>query len=406
MTVHHIDDFAGCLHALKQADLRQALYDEAAILMQDVVVNLHGEEHKARREVEATIFRKDVFLHYEKVILPQILHETMAPFLQAGRGDLKDIGYRILLNLTVDFTGIDRPERSAEETGDLLRLLREFSLAPALGQRLAEDTEPLKARIRTAIDEFDCAYFTRSLQRRESLLNDHLAGRLDKDALPKDVLMALVAQRESLGITRKQLLKEAIYFVLAGAHTSINALTHAVHDIFGWLELRPGDRRRVLEDPFFIQACVFESLRLNPSSPVAKRRALCPVSLREAEAAPDDEIVINLHAANRNAELFGEAPTAFNPHRTPPSGLLPYGLSMGHGAHACLGRNLAVGVAPRKGADPVGHQYGTVPLIVEALFHGGVAPDPNRPPRRDETVARFVWAEYPVIFRSTGECGG
>jgi len=38
-----------------------------------------------------------------------------------------------MMNLTVYFTGIDRTERSAEETAELLRLLKEFSLAPALG---------------------------------------------------------------------------------------------------------------------------------------------------------------------------------------------------------------------------------------------------------------------------------
>lgn len=405
MTVHEIDDFAGCLHALKQADLRQSLYDEAAILMETVVVNLHGAEHRARREVEATIFRKDIFLHYEKVVLPRILEETLAPFLAAGQGDLKDIGYRILLNLTVDFTGIDRPARTAEETGDLLRLLREFSLAPTLGQRLGEDTAPFKARIKAAIDAFDTAYFTHSLRRREQALADHLRGVLAREDMPKDVLMALVAARDSLGLTREQMLKEAIYFVLAGAHTSINGLTHATHDIFQWLEHRPQDRARVFEDPFFIQACVFESLRLNPSSPVARRRALCPVALGHGEAAADDEVIVNLRAANRNADLFGDAPTAFNPDRSAPAGQLPYGLSMGHGAHACLGRNLAVGVVPRKGADPVGHQYGTVPLIVEALFRGGVAPDERRPPMRDETIARFVWAEYPVTFRTPVDHG-
>jgi cytochrome P450 len=405
MTIHQIDDFAGCLHALKQPDLRQALYDEAAILMETVVVNLHGAEHRARREVEATIFRKDVFLHYEKVILPRVLNETLAPFLGAGRGDLKDIGYRILLNLTVDFTGIDRPARTADETGDLLRLLREFSLAPALGQRLDEDTAPLKSRIKAAIDDFDTAYFTASLQRREQALRDHQAGKLGKDGLPKDVLMALVAARESLGMTREQILKEAIYFILAGAHTSINALTHATHDILQWLEVCPDDRARVFDDPFFIQACVFESLRLNPSSPVAKRRALCAVNLGAGEAARDDEVVVNLRAANRTAGLFGDDPTVFNPHRAAPAGQLPYGLSMGHGAHACLGRNLAVGVVPRKGADHDGHQYGTVPLIVEALFRGGVAPDVEHPPRRDETIARFVWAEYPVVFRTAVDRG-
>jgi cytochrome P450 len=401
MTVHELRDFAGCIHALKQADLRQSLYDEAEILMARAVVNLHGADHRARREVEATVFRKDIFLHYEKVVLPKVLEETLAPFLIEGHGDLKDIGYRILLNLTVDFTGIDRPLRSAEETTRLLAMMREFSLAPTLGQSRLEDTGPLKARIAAAIAEFDGAFFTASLERRQRALADVEAGRIAREDLPRDVLMALVQANATLAMPREEVLKETIYFLMAGAHTSINTLTHVIDDMFAWFAAHPDERERLDREPFFAQACVFESLRLNPSSPVAKRRALCPVNLGEAEAAPGDTVIVNLQAANRNEALFGDEPEAFNPDRPAPAGQLPYGLSMGFGAHACLGRNLAVGVVARSGANPAQHQFGTVPLIVAALFGAGLAPDPEHAPQEDETVTRSIWKEYPVVFNKT-----
>ena len=112
MIEHEVRTYDGCVYALKQGDgLRQSLYDAAALMMSDVLVNLHGAEHKARRLVEGKIFRKDVFLHYEKNFLPRTLEETIRPFLEAGKGDLVDIGYRVMMNLTVDFAGIDRPER-------------------------------------------------------------------------------------------------------------------------------------------------------------------------------------------------------------------------------------------------------------------------------------------------------
>ena len=159
------------------------------------------------REVEATVFRKDIFLHYEKVVLPKVLEETLAPFLVEGRGDLKDIGYRILLNLTVDFTGIDRPMRTAEETTRLLAMMREFSLAPTLGQSRLEDTGPLKARIAAAIAEFDGAFFAASLQRRQQALANLEAGRITREDLPRDVLMALVQANATLGMPREEVLK-------------------------------------------------------------------------------------------------------------------------------------------------------------------------------------------------------
>ncbi len=400
MEEHLVDTYEGCVHALKQKDLRQSLYDAAALMMSDVLVNLHGAEHRARRLVEGKIFRKDVFLHYEKTFLPRTLDETISPFLEAGRGDLVDIGYRVMMNLTVDFAGIDRPERSHEETSELLRLLKEFSLAPALGQSIEADIEPKKARIRKAMAEFDERFFTPSRRRREALLTEVEAGRMAKEDLPDDVLMALILGQEKLQMTDEQFLQEGIFYMLAGAHTTIHSLAHAMHELFEWLDEHPEDVSRLREDPFFIQRCVFESLRLHPSSPVAKRRALCPVALAEGEEVPEgDEVVVNMREANRNPELFGEDPDRYNPHREIGGGKTSYGLSMGYGMHACLGRNLAIGVEPRSNSTPEDHQYGTVPLIVESLLRFGVQRDPDGEPKKDETITRITWSEYPVVFK-------
>ncbi|MEI7786731.1 MAG: cytochrome P450, partial [Betaproteobacteria bacterium] len=46
---------------LRMSDLRQALYDEGAILMDKVLVNLHGPEHRNRRNIETKVFRRDFF---------------------------------------------------------------------------------------------------------------------------------------------------------------------------------------------------------------------------------------------------------------------------------------------------------------------------------------------------------
>ncbi|MDR7101659.1 cytochrome P450 [Croceicoccus sp. BE223] len=400
MGEHSVQTYEGCVHALKQPDLRQSLYDAAAMMMSDVLVNLHGAEHRARRLVEGTIFRKDVFLHYEKNFLPRTLDETIRPFLKAGHGDLVDIGYRVMMNLTVDFAGIDRPQRSPEETGELLRLLKEFSLAPALGQSLEDDVEPKKARIREAMAQFDAQFLGPSRRRREGLLAEVEAGRMDKRDLPDDVLMALVLGQDKLRLTDAQFLQEGIFYMLAGAHTTIHSLSHAVHELFEWLDAHPEDIALLKDDPFFIQRCVFESLRLHPSSPVAKRRAICPLTLAEGtEVAAGEEVAVDLRQANRDRAYFGEDPDRYNPHRSVGGGKTPYGLSMGYGMHACIGRNLAIGVEPRPNSKAADHQYGTVPLIVEALLKFGVQRDPDKPPRKDETITRITWSEYPVIFR-------
>jgi cytochrome P450 len=400
MTVHTVSDHEGCIHALRQADLRQSLYDAAALMMEHVLVNLHGDAHRQRRTVESSVFRKDVFLAYEKAVLPRTLTETLAPYEAAGGGDLVDIGYRIMMNLTVDFAGIDRPQRTPEETGELLALLKDFSLAPALGQLLDADAEPRKARIRAAMARFDDRFLQPSLSRRRALLADHEAGRIAREDLPSDVLMALVLGQDRLQMTGPQLVQEGIFYMLAGAHTTIHSLTHAVHEILEWAAANPGKAAELRENPFFVQRCVYESVRLHPSSPVAKRRALAELTLASGAAvAPGDEVVVDLRAANRSEQLFGAAPDRFDPHRQIAKGPLPYGLSMGHGMHACLGRNLAIGVEPKPGSDPALHQYGVVPLIVSALLKRGITRDPAGSPQRDETITRITWSHYPILFR-------
>jgi cytochrome P450 len=400
MTVHTVTDHDGCIHALRQPDLRQSLYDAAALMMEHVLVNLHGDAHRQRRTVESGVFRKDVFLRYEKSILPRTLDETLAPYVAAGGGDLVDIGYRIMMNLTVDFAGIDRPLRTPEETGELLALLKDFSLAPALGQSLEVDVEPRKARIHGAMARFDGQFLQPSLSRRRALLADHQAGRIAREELPADVLMALVAGQDRLQMTGPQLVQEGIFYMLAGAHTTIHSLTHAIHEILKWAVENPDKAGDLRDNPFFVQRCVYESVRLHPSSPVAKRRALADVVLASGETAHEgDEVVVDLRAANRSEALFGPAPDRFDPHRPIAKGPLPYGLSMGHGMHACLGRNLAIGVEPKAGSDPEEHQYGVVPLIVAALLRRGITRDPLAPPARDDTITRITWSRYPIVFR-------
>ena len=62
--------------ALKLPDLRQALYDEGAIL-RDVLVNLHGEAHKARRRVEGQPFGEPIFGDW-RWVLPALMARALA----------------------------------------------------------------------------------------------------------------------------------------------------------------------------------------------------------------------------------------------------------------------------------------------------------------------------------------
>jgi cytochrome P450 len=396
MATFTIDTYEAAEELLRRTDLRQALYDEGAILMRKVLVNLHGQEHLVRKRVVSKILRPAFFHFYERQVFRPTLAETLAPYVAAGKADLVEFGYRVMVSLTCDFAGIDRPERSAEEADRIVMLLRTFGKAATLGQALG-DRAAISADIQRALDEFDERFFTPSLRRREAMLAAH-AGRGDEDA-PRDVLAAMLHGSEALSTSHDVLMKEMAFYLMAGAHTSIHSTTHAVHEFLEWVKAHPEDRERADADPFFLQRCVYESIRLHPSSPTAGRRPTAPTQIAGYGAmTEDDVIVIDLHAANRDTGVFGPDAATFNPHRQAARLTSLAGLSFGIGMHACIGRNLAAGTEPRPDGAAADHHYGTIPLVLRALLDHGVRRDPADAARLDATTVRKTWAYYPILL--------
>lgn len=389
--------FEDAAAALREPALVQALYDEGRVVMDGVLLTLHGEAHRARRLLEFRVFRRDFFRYYERQVFPRTLRETLAPFLAEGRLDLVQFGYRVTVNLTADFAGIDRPEKSPEETETLLRLIKTFSEGATLVHS-RRDREEVRREVRAALAEFERRFFDVSVARRERLLAGHARGEIGEDALPRDVLTVLLRNEDRIELPRDVLLREMAFYLQAGAHSTANSTTHAMHEIFEWCRKHPEDGARLERDPLFVQRCVHESLRLHPASPVAWRRAQCPVHLGGGEIAAGTRVVIDMAAANRDAEVFGADADRYNPHRAVPPGHFLFGLTFGTGVHACLGRDLDGGIVPRADTDPAEHQYGIVTLLVRALLDHGAEPDPDRPPVPDASTERPNFGSYPVIL--------
>ena len=150
-------------------NLMQALYDEGEIIMDQVLVCLHGEEHKKRRKVENKIFSRETFRLYETEIYPKTIKETIKPFIDSGKMDLVDFGFRVLLNLTADFSGVDRPLKSQEETETLIRLLKTFASGATLAHS-TRDREEVKSEIKLALKEFEERFLGPSIERRKEII--------------------------------------------------------------------------------------------------------------------------------------------------------------------------------------------------------------------------------------------
>ena len=395
-----LTDYRVCEKALMEPELKQALYDEGAILMKKVLVTLHGEEHRARRVLEMRVFKRNFFRHYEHEVIPRVFEEVIAPYLEAGKTDVTEFGYRVMVHLAIAFAGIDLQKRDQQEFDDLVRMLRVFGMAATLAQSNL-DREESKKTIRATLNEFDERFFTPSAGRRLALLKRLEAGEVGEDDLPMDVLTVLLRNEDRLELARDMVLREVGFFFLAGAHTSVHSLGHVMHHLLTWCEEHPEDRARLVADSALIQRFVHESFRLHPSSPVSWRTALAHVDFLSGDSADEgDKVIINLQQANRDHSVFGADAEDYNPYRETPRGVPETGITFGIGIHACLGKNLAAGVLPKPGEqiDPERRQLGMVTWVAQGLMKHGAVKDPDNPGHLDPTITRETWAVYPILF--------
>lgn len=384
--------------AFRRKELRQALYDEGDVVMADVLVNLHGADHRARRRLENRLFRKDTHRRYEREFFPPVVEATLAPHVAAGHAELVGLSHEMMMNLAAFTAGVDRPQGTRDETMHLYSYLMLFiqgaTLAHFTGDRAAK-----RAEVAAGLASFDVEFLQPSIARRRALLADVAAGTLDDGDLPRDVLTTLMLHEDELLLAPDVVLREISFFLLAGAHTSATAFVRTLHHVFAMADRDPEDLERARTDLTFLQRCVHETVRLQPSSPIAQRWALEDVELTGGVHVPAGaRLTIDLMAANRDPEVFGDDADTFDPHRTLDPGVAPWGLSFGLGMHACIGQDLAAGLDPNGGPVDDEHLHGLVPFAVRAVLDAGGRPDPADPATLDPDSSRGYWGSYPVVF--------
>ena len=375
----------------RQKDLRQALYDAGEVIMADVLVNLHGTEHRDRRRLENRLFRRDTFELYEQQLFPPLIEQTLAPHVAEGRAELVDLGHQLMMNLAALTAGVDRPLGTPAETFKLYDYLKSFIEGATLAH-FTGDRDAKRSEVAANLAQFDAEFVAPAAARR-------LAIRDSGGEMPRDVLSILLDNQDQLDLPHDVILREVAFYLLAGAHTSATAFTRVSHNILNWLQSHPDDVATVRADRAFVQRCTHETIRLQPSSPVAMRWALADIELRSGRSIPQGaKVVIDLLSVNRDVSVFGPDAEDFNPTRSLPDGVPPYGLSFGSGMHACIGQDLAAGLAfdSSEGTALVG----LVPQAVQALFDRGVRRDPTDPPVMDESTTRPYFGRYPVLLGS------
>jgi cytochrome P450 len=246
---------------------------------------------------------------------------------------------------------------------------------------------------------FEAEFLAPSIARRHELIQKWRAGEISEDSLPLDILTVLLRNEDSLHIDQQTMVREIAFFLLAGAHTSATAFVRTIDNLFGWLAKHPEDAELVRTNREFVQHAVYETIRLNPSSPTGMRRALADVTLRNGTVVPaGSTVVIDLMSVNRDKSVFGADAADFNPHRGEQGpGVSRWGLSFGSGMHACIGQELAAGLNERS-EETADYEYGLSTVAVQAMFDRGVKPDPSRPAEIDTATSRPYWSSYHVLF--------
>ena len=165
-------------------DLPQALYDEVEIVMGDVLVDLHGDEHRSRRRLENRLFRRETFNGYERELFPPIIEETLKPYVAEGRAELVHMGHSMMMNLAAFTAGVDRPLGIAAETDRLYAYLMLFIEGATLAHSTGDKAE-ITAKIADALERWDAEFLAPSVERRRKLIALHAAGEMDEADLPQ-----------------------------------------------------------------------------------------------------------------------------------------------------------------------------------------------------------------------------
>ena len=388
--------------AYRQKQLRQALYDAGDVVMADVLVNLHGDEHRARRRLENRLFRRETHARYERELFPPIVEETLAPHVAAGHAELVGLSHQMMMNLAAFSSGVDRPDGSPEETLHLYSYMMRFIEGATLAHYTG-DRDAKRAEVAEALTAFDAEFLQPSIARRRTALARFDAGEIGEEDLPRDVLTVLLRNQDDLELADDVVLRETCFYLLAGAHTSATAFVRTLHSVFEMTTSSPADAERARHDLDFLQ-----TLRARDRAPPAvqpgrhamgprrggpRRRATRGAGRQGGHRSDGGRTVTRPRSVNE--------PNVSTPMVELPDRRGPVGPQLRAG-HARLHRpGTGRGHRQPGGADRE-RSISTASSPSPPERCSPLARRPIPPDRRssDPESARGYWGRYPVVFRT------
>lgn len=383
--------------ALFHADLSRTFdtrsYDAGNI--RDGIVSIqHGAVHRARRRVENTQFRPDILQLYERSLFPEVMRDLLDVLLVGEAIDLYRVGETLASVLAARRAGLDIRERDLDELATIVDFVDAFSQGAAILD--AHDPEAVRARVYATYERFEREYIGPARARRQALLDAHARGEIGEEDLPHDILTALLRHRADPSLEladERRIAREVATYLQGGTHTNGQTVVNAVDLLFAADD--PGLVERAATDLLLAQKVVHETLRLRPTTPKIRRRAVADLTIAGRPIRAGALVVLDVVGANQDPRRFGDRADVFDPERTIEDGIPRWGMSFGAGAHICPGRSVGGGFpVPDDGADE-GHVHGLVALMLRELLRRGIVPIRDRQPERDTRTERFTrWAHY------------
>ncbi|MBI1777928.1 MAG: cytochrome P450 [Proteobacteria bacterium] len=362
------------------------------------LLSLSGDEHFERRRILSALFRRSMVESFQDDVFAPAFEAALRRcprgtdgLVRAELQRLIRVPLRRVSAALVGIDGIDRTDAAERYQACVDKMAIGVNLEWVAGdhRRVTDEILPAKER-------FAAEFFEPSFARRRALVEAVRAGRIERDALPLDLMTLILLHPEHFRRWGTDLpLHEVI--LVNGAPASIPlGVSHVVSELTEWFAARPEDRA-LMTEPDFVRRAVFESLRLHPASPFLIRRARRDTRLASGQAfAAGEYVVLDIYTAGRDPEVYGADPERYDPRRAPKLKLRPMGLGFGGGPHTCIGLSLSVGGT--SAADDDGPQ-GIMVWVVSEIYARGVEMDPERPPRFNDVTVRNEYAEFPVIFR-------
>jgi cytochrome P450 len=270
------------------------------------------------------------------------------------------------------------------------RMLKGRPSSYHISQGKVDLDNPLLAASVEARTEILEHHYRPAVGRRRKLVEQVEAGTLAEDALPNDLVTLIVLGVDPRWKDEELAEREALFLLNAAVHTTSVSLYWTLRELSQWRREHPDQAGRLAEEQFLLRSTQ-EAMRLHPVTMGFPRRVLEATDAGGRHYEEGNIALILPGPANVDTSVWGPDAAEFNPDRTVPTGVEPYGLAFGAGAHLCLGQPIVVG---SEGID--GSLMYFLTTLLKAGLEEEVGEDDPTQPSLLET--RGTWSREPERY--------